>query len=205
MTFPSFFKEAPTITVYDPLAEFLGAAQEGRIEYGYEDAVRLAGHSCPTVAGSYLMCRAALRALYPDSTPVRGDILVEMANPEDEGVTGVMAQVFTLLTGATLNNGFHGIGGHFSRVHMLKYAQAPGSAFVARFARADTGASVHVRLNMGALRPTPSFSHLIGPALTGRATGEQVQEFREAWQARVRMVLIDYADDTNFIQVVKAA
>lgn len=33
--------------MYDPLAEFLGAAEGGLIEYGYADAVKLAGHSCP--------------------------------------------------------------------------------------------------------------------------------------------------------------
>ena len=41
-TFPEFFTDAPTLRVYDPLAEFLGAAADGIIEYRYADAVRLA-------------------------------------------------------------------------------------------------------------------------------------------------------------------
>jgi len=32
----------------DPLAELLGAAEGGIVEYRYADAVKLAGHSCPT-------------------------------------------------------------------------------------------------------------------------------------------------------------
>jgi len=52
MQYPSFFDTARKITVYDPLAELLGAFDNGVIEYSYVDAVKLAGHSCPTVAGS---------------------------------------------------------------------------------------------------------------------------------------------------------
>ena len=47
-TFPTFFAQAPTVRVRDPLARFLGAAAGGILEYHYADAVRLAGHSCPT-------------------------------------------------------------------------------------------------------------------------------------------------------------
>ena len=50
MSFPEFFKQVPDITLADPLADFLGAAEGGLLRYGYADAVKLAGHSCPTVA-----------------------------------------------------------------------------------------------------------------------------------------------------------
>ena len=69
MPFPQFFDAAPRITVRDPLARFLGAADDGVIDYGYADVVKLAGHSCPTVASAYLMTRAALGSLYPDALP----------------------------------------------------------------------------------------------------------------------------------------
>ena len=52
MKYPAFFDEVPSISLYDPLAEFLGAAEDGILQYGYVDAVRLAGHSCPTVASA---------------------------------------------------------------------------------------------------------------------------------------------------------
>ena len=41
-TFPAFFAQAPTLRVRDPLAQFLGAATDGVLEYHYADAVRLA-------------------------------------------------------------------------------------------------------------------------------------------------------------------
>ncbi|MGP1615771.1 MAG: hypothetical protein ACTS5Y_12055, partial [Pollutimonas bauzanensis] len=64
MSHPSFFDTAARITMYDPLAELLGAADKGLIEYSYTEVVKLAGHSCPTVAGAYLMTLRALKHLY---------------------------------------------------------------------------------------------------------------------------------------------
>ena len=60
MAFPDFFAEVPVLTLRDGLAQLLGASDDGVIEYHYADAVRLAGHSCPTVAGGWLSVRAAL-------------------------------------------------------------------------------------------------------------------------------------------------
>ena len=89
MPYPEFFDAAPRITVRDPLARVLGAAEDGVIEYRYTDAVKLAGHSCPTVASADLMTRAALGALYPNTLPGRGGIRVELRNDRLEGATGV--------------------------------------------------------------------------------------------------------------------
>lgn len=100
MTYPAFFDEVPGITLYDPLAELLGAAEAGILRYGYFDAVRLAGHSCPTVASAYWSAYKALAFLYPDATPVRGDIRLEFSQDSTSGVTGVIANVVSMLTGA---------------------------------------------------------------------------------------------------------
>ncbi len=101
MEFPEFFAAAPQIAVRDPLAKFLGAASDGVIEYQYADVVKLAGHSCPTVASAYLMTRRALKALYPDALPVRGEIRLELRDERTAGATGVIANVASFLTGAT--------------------------------------------------------------------------------------------------------
>lgn len=63
-TFPDFFTQAPILRVRDPLAQFLGAARNGILEYHYADAVHLAGHSYPTVAGAYLLTLRGLRTFY---------------------------------------------------------------------------------------------------------------------------------------------
>ena len=140
-SFPSFFQGAPTIRVHDPLATFLGAG-DGFIEYGYADAVKLAGHSCPTVASAFLMTRAALAALYPDAVPSRGDLRVELREPMEEGVTGVIGNVAALITGAAGEGGFHGIGGRFVRRDRLAFGVAMEPQL--RFTRLDSGAAVGV-------------------------------------------------------------
>jgi hypothetical protein len=128
MNFPEFFESAPRITVRDPLARFLGAVEDGIIEYTYSDAVKLAGHSCPTVASAYLMTRAAMRALYPAAFPERGGIRVELRDDRLTGVAGVVANVVSLLTGASNDTGFKGIAGRFDRRCLLSFgAESPAS------------------------------------------------------------------------------
>lgn len=204
MNLPDFFAQAPAITVRDPLAQFLGAADGGVLEYGYADAVRLAGHSCPTVAGTWLMARAALRALYGEELPERGNVEVTMNAGEDEGTTGVMAQVFTLLTGATDRNGFHGIGGRFNRCGLLAYGGSDHNA-IASFRRRDTGASVSVTLDLSGVPFAGDIRPLMMRAMGATATAEDQRAFGEMWQDRVRRILVDHADDAAVVQVTKLA
>ncbi|HHD80901.1 MAG TPA: hypothetical protein ENK99_04795 [Campylobacterales bacterium] len=76
MTYPNFFNDTPTITLRDPLSNFLGTFEDGIIEFTYLDIVKSAGHSCPTVSGAYLSTLKALEALYPNEIPTRGGIEV---------------------------------------------------------------------------------------------------------------------------------
>jgi len=202
MHYPAFYDEAPRIPMRDPLAALLGAAEDGLMEYGYIDAVRLAGHSCPTVAGAYLMARAAMHALYPDQPAERGGVGVRMPAAEDEGVTGVTAQVLTLITGAAAGNGFHGIGGQFVRRSLLSYAAVKGASAV-QFHRRDNGDAVSVELDLSHVPPAPQLHELMGAALGPAATPAQVAAFGHAWQDRVRRLLLDHADDPQTVRLTR--
>jgi formylmethanofuran dehydrogenase subunit E len=180
----------------------LGAADDGLIDYGYADAVRLAGHSCPTVAGAYLMARTAMRTLYPDQPAERGGICVRMPAAEDEGVTGVTAQVLTLITGAAASNGFHGIGGRFVRQSLLSYAAVRGASAV-QFHRRDNGDAVSVELDLSRVPPAPQLRELMGAALDPAATAAQRTAFGQAWQDRVRRLLLDHADDPQVVRLTQ--
>ena len=199
MAFPAFFDLAPRITVRDPLAALLGASDDGLLVYGYADAVRLAGHSCPTVAGAWLMARAALRRLFPGEPAERGGVSVRMDAPEQEGTTGVVAQVLTLVTGAAADNGFHGIGGRFVRQGLLRYATdaVPG----VRFQRRDTGQAVTVVLDLSRVPPAPGLRERMAEALAPSATAEQQRAFGELWQDRVRRLLLEHADDPAVVRI----
>jgi hypothetical protein len=196
--FPDFFAAAPTIRMLDPLAAFLGAADGGVLEYRFEDAVRLAGHSCPTVASAFLMTRAALRALYGEETPNRGEIRVALRERRDAGVAGVIAAVVTLVTGATEDSGFRGLGGQFNRRDKLLFAQ-PLTAGELSFTRLDSGQSVAVSAQLNRVPGDPRVGELMPRCLAGSATAAEAQLFRELWQGRVKRLLLDHADDPTVI------
>jgi hypothetical protein len=197
--FPEFFAAAPVIRMRDPLAAFLGAARDGVLEYRYADAVKLAGHSCPTVASAFLMTRAALAALYGKELPQRGGVRVEMRDPAQEGVTGVIANVVSLLTGVTVDTGFKGIGGGFDRRGLLAYAvDVPGQM---RFTRVDTADSVAVSAQLHRVAGDPRISELLRGCVVGSASEEEQALFRSLWQDRVRRLLCDHADDPEVLVV----
>jgi hypothetical protein len=182
MQTPEFFGRMPRITVRDPLGEFLGAAAGGVMEYSYLDAVKLAGHSCPTVAGAWLATVAALRCLYPDTLPERGGIRVELRGALEDGTVGVVANVAGLITGAAGSGGFKGIAGRFGRKDLLVLG-APIRAAL-RFTRLDTGACVETDLP-GAEPLSPQGREALTRALHPDATPAERLAFSRAWQARV--------------------
>lgn len=200
--FPSFFNQAPTITVRDALAEFLGAAENGILTYRYADAVRLCGHSCPTVAGAYLMVIKGLEALYGAELPQRGDIEAFMQGNRDEGTTGVTASVVQLLTGAAPETGFGGIGmqGRFARRNLLSFGAGEINGTLT-LRRKDNGKTVAVSLN-AALQPfAPEMRELMPKAVGGSASTDELKQFGGLWQERVRAFLIDQADNPEFVTV----
>jgi formylmethanofuran dehydrogenase subunit E len=197
MTHPAFFDAAPEITMHDPLAEFLGAASDGQLTYHYVDAVKLAGHSCPTVAGAYLMTRRALQVLYPDTLPQRGAVTVEFAKPVDDGVTGVIASVIGLITGAAGIGGFKGIGSNFNRRNLLQFGSDIHGEVC--FRRQDNGADVQLNAHLHRVPAHPQMGVLLQRIMAGGATPAEAKEFAALWQDRVQRILIDHADDPELI------
>lgn len=197
--FPDFFADAPRITMRDPLADFLGAAAGGVIEYSYADVVKLAGHSCPTVASAFLMARAGLAALYPGSLPERGGVRVDMPDAQDEGVSGVIGSVIGMITGAAGVGGFHGIGGRFDRRGLLAF----GLTELAhpRLSRIDTGAAVSVSVRAERVPGDPRMRGLLQQCMTGTATPEDEAQFGALWQDRVRRLLVEHGDDPQLVVV----
>lgn len=199
MALPAFFDAAPAIAVVDPLADMLGAADGGRLDYGYADAVKLAGHSCPTVAGAWLMTRTALQRLYPGQTPVRGEIRVELRQAADEGVAGVIASIAGLVTGAAADSGFKGLGGRFARRGLLRFG-VPMHGEI-RFTRLDEGRSVMLSHQPQAVPRPDGLSELMRAALAPDASAAARQALAPAWQGWVARMLLDHADDPALVIV----
>lgn len=199
MQLPDFYANVQRLRVRDPLAEFLGAAEGGVLEYGYEDAVRLAGHSCPTVGCAYVLTCHALGALYPDSLPERGGVAVSFRNPLEEGVTGVVASVVTLLTGAAGPGGFKGLAGRFVRRDRLRFgAEVP---LAMRFERLDTGLAVDAEAEPGRVPADPEMSTLLPRCVQGQASPEERRRFGVLWQERVARIVVDHERDAEVFRI----
>ncbi|MFA7670156.1 MAG: hypothetical protein WCX93_12480 [Burkholderiaceae bacterium] len=183
MAHPAFFDTVPTIVLKDPLAQLLGSAEQGLIEYSYAETVKLTGHSCPTVAGAWIMTVKALQRLYGDEPPLRGGISVSFSKSSTEGVTGVIASVVGYITGATADTGFKGLRGRFDRRDLMHFEQAIDGDI--RYERVDTGEHVTVSFNAGVIPPPAGMMPMLFLAMADDATPEQRLAFAEAWQGRV--------------------
>ena len=199
MGFPEFFAQIPAVTLRDPLADLLGAADDGLIEYRFADAVKLAGHSCPTVAGAWLMTVRALRALYGDETPERGNIAVAVHERIDSGVAGVIASIAGLLTGAAGDGGFKGLGGRYSRRNLLHFGVA-GSGNLT-FTRRDSDVAVNCVLHLENVPADPRLGGLLAAILSGSADQATISLFGQLWQERVRRILVDHYADPDLVHL----
>jgi len=184
MRYPAFFDTLKPIVLRDELANFLGTFEDGLLEIHYLDVVKMAGHSCATVAGAWLMASEGLRALYGDEIPVRGEIRVALRGEVAENNTGVVGTVLMNITGAAGDNGFGGIQGRFGRRGLLHYGAAIETDV--RLTRLDTGKAVGVRYRpAGLVAPGKILMSALGPA----ATEASQESFPHRWQEMVRTIL----------------
>lgn len=197
MNYPTFFDEVRRIHTRDRLAELLGSCEGGLIEYGYTDAVRLAGHSCPTVAGAYLVTLRALERLFPDGPAERGGVRVHFRESLEEGVTGVIANVIGLLTGAAAEGGFKGLGGRHVRCDLQRFGARIPAAI--RFERVADGRAVCVDYHPEHIPAAPRMRELLVCIMAGSASDADRREFGMLWQDRVRRILVDGIDDDSLV------
>jgi hypothetical protein len=188
MKYPAFFDQVPSIQLQDPLSDFLGAFEEGKMEIRYIECVKLAGHSCPTVAGAYLMALKGLETLYANELPQRGSIHVSMRDGEAEGVTGVICNVVSFIAGANGIGGFKGLNGNFSRNNLVSY-NVPMNGEI-KLTRLDTEESVTLSYNPSMIPADPMMQPLMGKAMQGLASSDEKKEFGRLWQARVEKILL---------------
>ena len=207
--FRDFLEEVKPIKFKEPLAATLGAfkGESAILEYTFIDAVKMAGHACPTVSGAYLSCQKALEKLYPDEIPVRGQISVTVYGEPDEGVYGVMAQVFSFLTGAAAATGFRGLGPKFKRKDLLKFnpEKIDPQAMCFEFRRLDNGQAVLVRFYPQRIPFPPEKAKRLGELLEKviweAATDEEKAEFQELWLEKVKDMLLERKEIDRWLKV----
>jgi hypothetical protein len=183
------------VEIRDPVAEALGVLEPGSpFVITYRDAVKEAGHSCPTASGAYRIVQLGLDALYSDEHPVRSEVEVQAAGSRDDAAYGVMSRIVSFVTGATEDDGFGGLGGGYGGRRDLLHFDAfdpdtPDPTF--RFRRTDTDETVEVSYHVG---DVPDGGPAIGnlqQILDESASDEQREAFVDAWHRRVQVVLED--------------
>jgi len=187
-----FYDDVEPIKLKEPLAEFLGAIDEGEeFIFTYTDAIKLAGHSCPAVAGAYKITQKALRALYGERNPIRGEISVRILGSVEHGANGPVSQVISLITGAAPETGFAGLGDKFVRRKKLIFDEKNEEPNTFVFTRIDNKKSIKVTYHPEKIPQHTDMSTLFRKCIVGTATKKQEEDFKKMWQERVRIVLFE--------------
>ncbi len=192
MNYPNFFDDIETIKLQDNLSNFLGTFRDGMVEFNYLDIVKSAGHSCPTVAGAYLMTLEGLKALYPNEIPKRGEIVVSFKEDSLDGVAGVIASVVTQITGATEKLGFKGINGNFVRYNLMRFNDNINSNM--KLQRIDTGKTVEIIYNPNSIKSDSRQTELMQKIMKNSASKDEKELFGILWQKRVEDIFLNIKD-----------
>lgn len=186
MNYPKFYDLVPTINLYDPLSNFLGATNDGIVEITYLDVVKYAGHSCATVAGAYLMTYLGLGILNQEKQVLRSQFKITAKGPKSEGTNGVIANVAAYICGVNDESGFSGIGGIMSRKNKLSYNDLLDCDL--KFETPEK--TIKISYNPSIYPPNPEMIPLMQKYLGGLATVEEKEEFKSLWQSRVKNILL---------------
>lgn len=89
---------------------------------------------------------------------------------------------------------------------MLSFATKGGdNDGTVRFERLDTGAAVQVLFDAHKVPADISQRERMQAVIQNRETPEQQIEFAQHWQARVKRILLEHADDPSLLRVISAA
>jgi len=187
MNYPQFYDKVEKFVLFDELSSFLGATVDGKVEISYLDCVKLAGHSCPTVAGSYIIAKEAKREL---EITKRSAVKISFKEPRDSGVTGVIGSVIGYIFGCSDDGGFSGIGGKFNRKNLLSFGNSTQDAMV-EFECINSNKKVGFNLDTSVVPTDSQMPQLMQKSLGGLASSQELKSFQELWQGRVENMLLN--------------
>ncbi len=200
MQYPKFFDEVEKFVLQDDLSAFLGASKDGIIEINYLDCVKLAGHSCPTVAASYIATKVALAYFFED-IPKRTALKISFKESKTNGVTGVIANVISFITGCNDEGGFSGIGNKFNRRDLLTF-NAKQDGFI-KFTLLDEKKFIELDIDTSVVPGNKELKTLMQKALSGTASKEELLQFQTMWQDRVKKMLLNKTLWNDIAKIVK--
>jgi hypothetical protein len=118
----------------------------------------------------------------------------------EDGTTGVTGAVAGLITGAAGPGGFKGLGGRFVRRGLRRYG-VPITGDL-RLTRIDNGQSVELAFHAEVVPMSDALRATMARAVQPDADAPTRAAFAQAWQARVRQIVVDHADDPRVVEIV---
>lgn len=175
------------IRVHEPFSKFLGGDVE---EYDFSisllDVVRFAGHACPSMVGAFLISQRAVKELFPETNICeRGKVSIQMPGLVDQGATGPISNVFSMIFGAWEKSGFGGLQGQFKRRNLLTYGAPEVPAGVFRFTNTDTHHHVDIQYDPSKAKVSDDSDSL---------------PFQKIWRERITKILKDPDQFVNIPQ-----
>lgn len=170
----TIFNDVPPIRVKDPKAAAIGAVAEGRepvFEITLTDVGLYFGYIFPPVIAGYFMTDFALKQLYPDALPVRGQIRLAAQSETD------FMLVASYITGARPFYFVRGIG---TSDLVVDPSLRSDDSYTMVFQRKDTGRTVRVRFNRKVHQPNDDAYRYIAGASISLLNGQAVEDSTEA-------------------------
>lgn len=126
-----------------------------------------------------------------------------MRDAPGSGVTGVIASVVQLVTGAAGETGFPGAGKRalFARKNLLAFGADVDGVLGMR--RRDTGKAVMVHFDNAVVPWPDAMPPLMAKAFSEQASSDELAQFARLWQERVRCMLVDHADNPALVRVTE--
>lgn len=185
---PDFYGQAPTIEVKDPMSALVGSLPEWQtLTLHLTDVALYTGHVCPGIASGYMLTKKALKALYPNSTPERGQICVAAMAPSD------LLDVASYITGARAFYGRDEINAFDLAIDPTLKPKRPGK-FVMVFQRKDNGKAVKAVFNKFKLMPkgkAKGIKAFLQKMLQGKVSKKEKEQKWAKIQSMVKRILLN--------------
>ena len=134
--------------------------------------------------------------------PVRGNIKVTFKGSVEYKVNGPISQVVTLITGASAESGFKGLGpaGKYGRYNLMTFNKElspdPKATCAIIFQRVDSGKRIELTYSVDPVPVNERLDKLMPLVISGKASEEESKEFGNLWQERVKTILFSPPEGT---------
>lgn len=183
---PKYFIEAGEVTVSDPMASLTGSLpyDKENIKISLIDVAKYTGHVCAGVASGFIMTKMALKELYLDGIPKRGQIRLKANEGHD------LLDVAAYITGARAHFGRGEI--NQNDISIDPSLGNPQLKKIIIFERKDNGKKVKAVFHVDKMIQTEKRKRMkekMMRVLSGNASDQEKSEVAQKIQGKVKKIM----------------